>query len=379
MSNLKNILLPFLYYSKLRVSKARLWLWIKLGLIKSIMIQPYKGFGNETEIFFVGRVIQDKGVRVSHVSDSTWRNVGNMRKRFMSVVIPGARVKADFMGMAQVAVSDNEGYFEFRIHPHLPMVEASRWQKITLTLIDPIIRNQGEVSAESQVFVPRGLVEYAIISDIDDTIVTTDAMRMWEMLKTTFARNAYTRVPFPGVSAFYKALEKGTDGVESNPFFYVSSSPWNLYDFLMEFLEVHNIPKGPLMLRDLGLTRDQFIAGSHSEHKLKQIEHIMKVFVDLPFILIGDSGQEDPEIYLQVIKDLPGRVKMIYIRDVSNKRTEEVNEIAQKINALGVEMMLVKNTTEAAIHAVSKGWINQADVLEIAQVKQKEEEENKTL
>jgi phosphatidate phosphatase APP1 len=171
-------------------------------------------------------------------------------------------------------------------------------------------------------------------------------------------------------------LEKGTDGIESNPFFYVSSSPWNLYGFLMEFLDVHRIPKGPLMLRDLGLSREQFIAGSHAEHKLKQIEHILEVFTDLSFILIGDSGQKDPEIYLAVVKEFPGRVKMIYIRDVSSARTKEVEKIAREVKDSGVELMLVKDTMEAASHAVSKGWIDENNVIEIAQVKQKDEQEN---
>lgn len=373
MTRPKRILLPFLYAAKLRFSKAKLWFWINLGLIRSIMIVPYKGFGNEKEIFFVGRVLQDRRIGNSTLEDSTWRNIQKMRKRFMSMVIPGVRVKAEFMGMEQVAVSDNEGYFEFRIHPHLPMDQASRWQKITITLLDKVIKNQGDVFAEGRVFVPNTVVEYGIISDIDDTIVSTGATRLLEMLRTTFAKNAHTRKPFPGVSAFYKAMEKGTDGIESNPFFYVSSSPWNLYDFLMEFMDVHDIPKGPLMLRDLGLSREQFIAGSHSEHKLKQIEHILHVFEDLPFILIGDSGQEDPEIYLQVIKDFPGRVKMVYIRDVYAARHEAVEKIAEEIRVLGVEMLLVEDTMEAARHAITKGWIQEEDMLEIAEEKQKDE------
>ncbi len=366
-------LLPALYFIKLRISKAKLWLWIKLGLVKSIMILPYKGFGNQNEVTMVGRVLQDKGIRRSKASDSAWKNIGTMRKRFMSVVIPGVRIKGVFMGVEQVVISDDEGYFELRIKPASRPDGSIFWHQMELTLLDQVIKSQGEVKAVGQIYVPGENLEYGIISDIDDTIVSTGAVRLWEMIKTTFVQNAHTRIPFPGVSAFYTALEKGSDGITGNPFFYVSSSPWNLYDFLMEFLEVHEIPQGPLMLRDLGLSREQLIAGSHSEHKLKQIEHILSVFDGVSFILIGDSGQEDPEIYLQVVQDFPGRIKMIYIRDMDSSRHDMVKEIADKTVRLGVEILLVKDTIEAAQHSISQGWIRAEGVRET--VKEKREED----
>jgi phosphatidate phosphatase APP1 len=226
------------------------------------------------------------------------------------------------------------------------------------------------------VFVPSENVEFGVISDIDDTIVPTGATRFWEMLKTTFLGNAQTRVPFPGVAAFYQALSKGLVGHENNPFFYVSSSPWNLYDFLRELMHVHNLPQGPLMLRDIGLSREHFFAGSHTEHKLVQIERIFDIIRDIPFILIGDSGQHDAEIYLQVIRDFPGRVKMVYIRDVDPGSHKKVLKIAGEIEKLRVEMMLITDTVEAARHAVSKGWILEEDIANIAE--EKKEDEGKT-
>ena len=89
-------------------------------------------------------------------------------------------------------------------------------------------------------------------------------------------------------------------------------------------MNIHNLPQGPLMLRDIGLSRDHIFAGSHTEHKLVQIERIFDIIRDIPFILIDDSGQHDAEIYLQVIRDFPGRVKMVYIRDVDPASNKEV-------------------------------------------------------
>ncbi|MBW6497559.1 MAG: App1 family protein [Bacteroidales bacterium] len=164
-----------------------------------------------------------------------------------------------------------------------------------------------------------------------------------------------------------------SENVEFGAFFYVSSSPWNLYDFLRELMHIHNLPQGPLMLRDIGLSREHFFAGSHAEHKLVQIERIFDIIRDIPFILIGDSGQHDAEIYLQVVRDFPGRVKMVYIRDVDPASSKMVLEIAEEIGKLGVKMLLVTDTVEAAHHAVSKGWILEGDIAHIAEEKKEDE------
>ncbi|MBN3584268.1 DUF2183 domain-containing protein [Algoriphagus aestuarii] len=377
MSEKRNIFLSVLYEIKLGFNQVILWLAIKLGLVKSILIIPFEGFGNDKEILLVGRVIRDNRIGTSTPNDSIWKNIGRMQRRFMSTVIPNVQVKAVFQGNEYFAKTDEEGYFEFKIHPKKPIHLGNRWQKIDLTLMDQVIKNQGEVNALGDVFLPVGTIEYGIISDVDDTIIPTGAMRLLEMLKTTFAKNAFTRVPFAGVAAFYKALQNGTDGVESNPFFYVSSSPWNLYDFLHELLSIHYLPKGPLMLRDIGLSRTELISGSHSEHKLKQIRQILSTYLNFPFMLIGDSGQDDPKIYLQVVKEFPGRIMMIFIRDVHPSRHAFVEEVKVELKELGVNMLLVKNSIEASQYALERGWILPEDMKEIIEGKIQDEKGGK--
>jgi phosphatidate phosphatase APP1 len=376
MAKVKKNVLSVLYSIKYRLSMSKLWLGKRLGLIRSVMIMPYQGFGNGKELFFIGRVLRDRGIGISQLEDSRWRNFKKMYKRFMTWEIPEARVEASFDGIKKSATTDEEGYYEFRMELPQSMMDHNPWQKIQMELVDRVVKKQIPPVVYHDVFVPSENVEFGVISDIDDTIVPTGATRFWEMLKTTFLGNAQTRVPFPGVAAFYQALSKGLVGHENNPFFYVSSSPWNLYDFLRELMHVHNLPQGPLMLRDIGLSREHFFAGSHTEHKLVQIERIFDIIRDIPFILIGDSGQHDAEIYLQVIRDFPGRVKMVYIRDVDPGSHKKVLKIAGEIEKLRVEMMLITDTVEAARHAVSKGWILEEDIANIAE--EKKEDEGKT-
>jgi phosphatidate phosphatase APP1 len=167
-----------------------------------------------------------------------------------------------------------------------------------------------------------------------------------------------TRRTFEGAAAFYRALQRGPDGEAHNPFFYVSSSPWNLYDFLISFLEKNNLPDGPLFLRDIGLSRNQVGGGRHESHKLEQIKKVMHTYPSLAFVLVGDSGQKDPEIYRQAIETYPGRVRAVYIRDVSaGSRDKEVERLAAKVSEQDVDLVLGEHTDVFAAHAQTIGLV----------------------
>lgn len=362
-------ILPLLYFAKRQFSKAKLWIWIKIGFVKKVLIQPYAGYGNGKELYLAGRVLADRDIQASAPEDRFWRNFQKMRKRFLTIVFPGVDLEVEFQGKIAQVTTDEEGYFQVQLQLESADIEEG-WHPVRLKLLHDLLGRETVVQAEGKVYFPAQNADYGIISDIDDTILTTGAMRMREMLKVTFTKNAHTRIPFAGVSEFYDALRKGRDEILSNPIFYVSSSPWNIYDFLMEFLDAHKIPKGPLMLRDLGLSRDQLIAGSHHEHKLKQINHIFDVFGNLDFILIGDSGQKDPKIYLEVVEKYKQRILTVYIRDVSGA---DLSDLAKAYQSHGVELILVKDTTEAAAHAISKGWILPSDTGKIKDQKVEDE------
>ncbi|MFC3878776.1 App1 family protein [Algoriphagus namhaensis] len=341
------LLLTLIYEIKLKFNQVILWFSIKLGFIREIIIVPFNGFGNSSEIYLVGRVLKNNRVTKSNPEDSVWSNVKKMIRRFRTVIIPGAKVQASIDGENYVVETNEEGYFELTIKGDFQLQKEQSWLSVRFTLLDQILKNQGVVSAEAKVFIPSKNASVGVISDIDDTIIPTGATRLLEMLKTTFAKNAYSRVPFPGISELYSDLRRGASWQDNNPFFYVSSSPWNLFDFLMELLDIHRIPFGPLMLRDIGLSRSELISGSHRAHKMQQIRHIIRVSDPLPFLLIGDSGQEDPEIYLQIVREFPSRILMVFIRDVDDSRLDYVSTITQEMAKLGVDLRFGKDVQKA--------------------------------
>jgi phosphatidate phosphatase APP1 len=203
--------------------------------------------------------------------------------------------------------------------------------------------------------VPPPGAAFGVISDVDDTVLQTHATSYLKAAQVTFLQNARMRLPFAGVAAFYRALQAGPEGTGHNPIFYLSSSPWNLYDLLTDFMKLQQIPAGPLLLRDVGIDQDKFISTSHHAHKLGQIERVFQTHPDLDFILIGDSGQKDPEIYAEVVEKYGDRVLGVYVRDVTQAaRDDEVRQIAAGVPA---EMHLVADSLTAARHAAEQGWI----------------------
>jgi phosphatidate phosphatase APP1 len=325
-------------------------------------IVAYRGHGTRERFYLKGRVLEGEPIRSASTRDTPLQNLLHTLRRLESDEVPAARVRARVGASVVEVLADDEGYFEVSLAADAPAAECEVWRPVELELIDP--PEPGPLGrATGQVLVPPEQARFGVISDIDDTVVRTDVTSTLSMLRLVFLTNAHTRLPFEGVAAFYRALHRGDAGDCTNPIFYVSSSPWNLYDLLHEVFVVHGIPAGPLFLKDYGIRHDMFSGAGHHHHKLAAIEHILATHPDLPFILLGDSGQEDPEIYREVVRRHPGRVLAIYIRDVTlDARDAQVGEITRELSAAGVEMLLTPDTVGAARHAAERGFIDPASL-----------------
>jgi phosphatidate phosphatase APP1 len=319
-----------------------------------LMIFPYLGYGTTKTFYLKGRVLEDKGIGDPQDDASIWANLFNTYKRFDSDEVSQARIRLRFQDQQLEVITDQEGYFDVRLQLDSPLQQPSYLQHVELELLSPLPPHPPETPTTATVIVPPEQAQFGVISDIDDTVLQTGATSLLAMVKQTLFGNTRTRLPFEGVAAFYTALHR-----DQNPIFYVSSSPWNLYDVLVDFLDIHDIPLGPLMLRDWGLTEIELLPTSHGDHKRASIEAILNTYPDLPFILIGDSGQEDPEIYREIVKAFPERILSIFIRDVSleHKRDLVVNELSQEVIRDGSCLFIVQDTIEAAKQAAACGWI----------------------
>lgn len=332
------------------------------GYDKPLKIFPFLGYGSHEKICLRGRVFEDKGEIISTETDGRRRNLANLYRRFATDEIPFARVKARFRNVEKEFTADDEGYFQIELEHFAVENIAELFHDVEIELLAPLQNNGEAVRAAGQILVPPATAKFGVISDLDDTVITTNVTNKLKMLLTVALKNEHTRLPFKGVSAFYRALRKGLND-ENNPIFYVSSSPWNLYPFLTEFLKIHDIPRGALFLKDFG-NHTIFNSSDHATHKTESIEKILNTYPQLNFVLIGDNGESDPQIYAEIVKKYPNRIKTIYIRSVRREAEslENLNKLIAEIAKSNVQLILAEDTEFAAVHAASEGLINIAEL-----------------
>jgi phosphatidate phosphatase APP1 len=339
-----------------------------------LTIVPFIGYGTTERVTLSGRVLEDKGAISSSNDNSRWENLQNMYRRFATDEISGARILARFQDVEREFVTDEEGYFNVVLDTIKIAGGDALFREIELELREPLEAGEQAARAVGQILVPPATARFGVISDLDDTVIVTNVTNRLKMFLTVALLNEYTRMPFKGVAAFYRALQAGASGAENNPIFYVSSSPWNLYSPLTEFLRIQTIPLGALFLKDFG-NHTIFSSGEHHSHKLNSIELILNTYPHLPFVLIGDSGEQDPEIYREVIKKYPQRIRVVYIRSVTTKeeRVRAIDKLISEIAETGCQLVLAPDTVYAAAHAAGEKLIS-ADALPLIREEKREDE-----
>jgi phosphatidate phosphatase APP1 len=331
-------------------------------------IQAYRGYGGGGRILLLGRVLEHEGLAPPEPGHSRLRNLVAMLKRLESDPLPFAKVKARLAGREYELVADDEGFV--RQWLTVDQLDLEGWGTVDVELMNPPDGNPRPGVAPF--LVPPSSATYGVISDMDDTVLQSEVTSFIRAARMVLLENARTRLPFAGVAAFYRALAAGPTGTTRNPIFYVSSSPWNLYDVISDFLEAQEIPSGPLLLRDwdLGLSLLR-----NATHKNRLVEEILGTYPSLPFILIGDSAQEDPEIYADIVATHGKRILAVYIRNVRRhpERSEAIRALAEQVTTAGSTLVLADDTLAAARHAAAHGWIQQEALESIGQEKRADE------
>lgn len=331
------------------------------GMSDPIEIKCYPGFGNDHKLIVKGRVLRKRETPSSKAADGEWRNFLNVTRNWFTDEVPHARLEISYGEDTCLVTADEEGYFKGTLPGDRVTPSLENWIDVQVRLITE--SKEPPVTSTAHVQVPCRESEFGIISDIDDTVMETDATSLLAMMKNTFLRNSHTRLVFDGVSAFYAALTRGNDGRGSNPFFYVTSSPWNLHDLIVRVFELRGVPRGTFFMTDWGLDDSKFLMSGHHDHKTAAIESVLETYPKLPFLLIGDSGQKDPEIYSHILEKYPKQILAIYIRDVTqDKRDAEVRNLKETAEKHGVDLILAPDTAAMAQNAASHAWIRDLEI-----------------
>jgi len=267
-------------------------------------IEPYLGHGSAAGVVVRGRVLDDPPLSDAVEGEGVAAAVRRTVRGFVTDELAGVPLRVTVAGETVEVVTDDEGYFLVRLRPD-PERLTRPWTTGTVELADEYRGLPSGHAVPVEVLVPPEEAELGILSDVDDTVLETGVQKVSRMLLQTFTGSSLTRTPFPGAAELYRDLAASV-----NPVFYVSSSPWNLHAFLLAFLRHRGFPLGPVLLRDL------LGSAAGREQKHGRIQEVLDLHPALPFVLIGDSGEKDPEIYADIVRANPGRVLAVYIREV---------------------------------------------------------------
>jgi phosphatidate phosphatase APP1 len=331
----------------------RKWLLSWLGLAEGTTVKVYRGFGHAHRMQVYGHVLSVYTVQKPYRKSSVWRNIRLLLGLFFVKPEPRRQVQLQWGNQLVSATTEQDGFFrlEWASDTSVPAGEHN----ITVTCSCEIA---GQVSGAGIIIVPH-ITQLAIISDIDDTFLVSYSATRIKRLVTLFRHNAGTRKAFADVATHYQLLQyANTHDNNPNPFFYVSSSEWNLYDYLEQFLKVQHIPKGILLLNQLKQWHQLLHTGkTKHQGKFARIIRIMEAFPEQTFIFLGDNSQKDPEIYTSVATHFPGRIRAIYIRMVVKRKEAETTAVLQPAITAGIPCCLFRESKTAMLHSESIGLI----------------------
>ena len=325
-----------------------------------LQIITFDAYGTNSHFYLRGRALEDESI---NLDDKGWFNlILNTWKRLETDEVKHTNIDITLPnGQVLQTSTDNHGYFkmETAVHDLQKLANEEDWVNFEVSYSNPNIKRKitHENRFPGKILIPSKKAVFGVITDIDDTILHTGVVSTlkWRVLFNTVFKTVKNRLPLTGAPDFYNQLHRGTSGENSNPIFYVSHSPWNLYRYLELFLKQNDFPKGPILLRSF----NSFFKRKRDGHKpQKQIEilGILKTYPALPIILIGDSGERDADIYKEIAEQFPDRILAIYLRSVNHKkRMIRVKSLFDNYKTTPV--LFVENSDQAVAHAKKMGFI----------------------
>lgn len=316
--------------------------WFRLTDV--VIVKLYHGYGYENKFFIQGHVFSLSALPRKKYRNKLLVNLFSLIRLFIVKTVPGAVVQLHFGEKLFQQKTDEDGFFKFEGFVETNTVFG--WHEVTADLIN--INGETVTTSNGFIFVPY-TTQYGFISDIDDTFLISHSATILKRLRVLFTNNARSRKPFEGVVEHYKLLAcANTQPDKPNAFFYVSSSEWNLYDYIVEFTRLNELPRGIFLLNRLKKFSQLFKTGKNNHGgKYERIVQILNAFPKQNFILLGDSSQQDPYIYTSLVENFPGRIYAVFIRDIYEKNRQKVKQALRKLDESGVAYCFFVHSSEA--------------------------------
>lgn len=277
---------------------------------KTAGVIPYTGYGSTEWVRVLGRVLYlrpDPELQHSDASDARPDSAQVERVRgwrsFTSLHVPHQPVHVSIDGTHVTEIATDRGGV---IDSIIPVSLTPGWHTLTL-------QTENSEAVNAPVIVADPAARFGIISDVDDTIVNTAVPRPLLAAWNSFVVDENARTSTPGMPVLYDHLVREHPG---SPVIYLSTGAWNVAPTLGRFLERNLYPAGPLLLTDWGPTTDRWFR-SGKEHKLRELKRLAKEFPEVKWLLIGDDGQHDEQLYHEFTTEHPDNVTAVAIRQLS--------------------------------------------------------------
>jgi phosphatidate phosphatase APP1 len=262
----------------------------------------FTGYGSLSQVRVFGRVLlarrrddQDREAD-QEIARRGWR-------AFMTAQLSGVPTTITLGDRTVSATSDRGGYVEVMVDQH--GLEAG-WHQVRIS-------TPGSAEAVGSVFVVGSEPTIGLISDVDDTVITTLLPRPLIAAWNSFIRSESARRPVPGMAELYRGLLAGHPKA---PTIYLSTGAWNTAPSLTRFLRRHGFPRGPLLLTDWGPTNTGWFR-SGLEHKRYSLRRLVRELPNVRWVLIGDDGQNDPGIYAEFAGEFPDHIVVTGLRQLT--------------------------------------------------------------
>lgn len=317
-------------------------------------IKLYRGYVNDQELIVFGHIFNSWAPDKYEIDRRGFRHAKSVIKMFTIKPVKNAKVMLHFKDLEVITKTLDDGYFRFSV-PYNEYLDNG-WHKysISCTINGRGMIEQGELLKPFK-------SKLGIISDIDDTFLISHTNNIFKKLYVILTRNINNRKIFDDVVPHYQALSRAGQEEKGsfNSFFYVSSSEWNLYEFILQFSRMHKLPKAIIKLKKIktGIADFLFTGSGTHNHKFNKIKDIISFYPQLKYVLLGDDSQQDPFLYEHICKIYPKNIKAIYIRQTSSKQKGKVRETLANIEDLNVATCYFQDSGKAIAHSRKIGIV----------------------
>lgn len=269
------------------------------------LMVPLTGYGGHGFVRVLARVVHapapdaDEPAATARAEQQAYRRGW---RNFLTAEVPHQRVTVTLGEDEHEVATDRSGQLDVRL-PNPGW--APGWHEVRM-------RTPKSAPARARILVVDESQPFGLVSDIDDTVLRTYLPRPMVAAYNTFVLPEHARRPVPGMAVLYQEVLRAHPGA---PTFYVSTGAWNTASTLERFLATHGYPRGPMLLTDWGPTNTGWFR-SGQEHKRASLRGLAADFPGIRWLLVGDDGQHDPELYGEFAREHPGNVRAIAIREL---------------------------------------------------------------